>query len=692
MFKKFILILITLLLPIFTAPSSSCTCPESSSPPSTIKNKSSTTLTDIVIEGVNYGKPLLIGNLIFLTKTISVVRETASLVFTCPTGFRLPTKAELENMLSTLGSSASSTLSDSSGFNFQKDKYYMTNDKVYPSITETSLNEAWMFYGLAYSNNKYVIESVNSYWQNDYLIGRCVQDLSDVHLNIDGLTYDLLTNEKRTLTLDTSLVKGFLMRYDNKLYTNNKIEITNTERGCNILEVWANALNDQSIYSCEVFYTRPKLGNDNDATFTMDKVSILNNEYYTTRIRPIYFERPHAPIAPKYNGGYYVAFHDIKENYLRVVEYNSEDKVVNNNLLKDIPKAFPLDIIETDYGFAIYCRAVEDSNYAFLVTYTFDYVLRTTTTIMNNGKEGVERTDAISFHDSSGAAFYGLGYMYEPENGKLAYGRGNLNLIFAHYNNFGEDGGHTGDTYYIFGNMPSEKTTKYAWYWLTSHSNIQSHIYDGRYFVTAALGDAYPEGITLSIIDVMRSNYAFDSVRNDYPGIKYVTDDTICGTMAGDHAGNSMGRLAGVLSFDNFYVVVYSVKPTESETRNGIFLTKFTYENDKVNFVESFNILPNEAGKIKNVRCAKYGNKILITYIQNSSDYGDDYAPYYLDYTETMYYLVSDTNGMVTAGPFQADSQHEALSEDIRELKDGSLRWGYVDNRNVLRIVKVAAP
>jgi hypothetical protein len=35
--------------------------------------------------------------------------------------------------------------------------------------------------------------------------------------------------------------------------------------------------------------------------------------------------------------------------------------------------------------------------------------------------------------------------MYNPHNGKLAYGLGRLNLIFAHYNNF-DDEGHTGDT------------------------------------------------------------------------------------------------------------------------------------------------------------------------------------------------------------------------------------------------------
>ena len=52
--------------------------------------------------------------------------------------------------------------------------------------------------------------------------------------------------------------------------------------------------------------------------------------------------------------------------------------------------------------------------------------------------------------------------MYEPHNGKLAYGQGRLNLIFAHYNKF-EGGGHTGDTYYSLDLSGEPKNAKYAW-------------------------------------------------------------------------------------------------------------------------------------------------------------------------------------------------------------------------------------
>ena len=103
-------------------------------------------------------------------------------------------------------------------------------------------------------------------------------------------------------------------------------------------------------------------------------------------------------------------------------------------------------------------------------------------------------------------------------------------------------------------------------------------------------------------------------------------------------------------------------------------------------------ILYGIAGKLKNLRCAKYGGRVLITYILNKTDYDLDYPSGYTDLNEDTFYLVSDLDGNVTAGPFKSSAQNQAISEDIRELKDGSLRWGYVDSNDVLRIVKVAAP
>jgi len=309
---------------------------------------------------------------------------------------------------------------------------------------------------------------------------------------------------------------------------------------------------------------------------------------------------------------------------------------------------------------------------------------------MNNGEQPKTAKKALIFYDSSGEPLFGIDKMYNPHNGKLAYGLGRLNLIFAHYNNFDGEG-HTGDTYYSLDKTGTYKAAKYAWSWQSSHSLIQSHIFDGKYFISAALGDAYPEGISLSVIDINKGGNAYDSTRKNSPNIGYVTDSDIFGKIPGNQRGNSYGRLGGVLKFSSAYVVVYSVKKSSGDTRNGIFLTKFTYDG-KIKLVKTNEILHGIAGKLVNLRCAKYGDKILITYILDQTDYGTDYIPYYQDLTEDMYYAVTDIDGKTIAGPFKSTEQNQAISEDIRALKDGSLRWGYVDNNDVLKIVKVEAP
>lgn len=147
---------------------------------------------------------------------------------------------------------------------------------------------------------------------------------------------------------------------------------------------------------------------------------------------------------------------------------------------------------------------------------------------------------------------FGMEAMYNPHNGRLAWGRGRIAVMFAHYNHFGmkTDGSrndHTGDTMMTFsdsstcpllpgsprdfpGISPSStpppgsgaregyhpplnscpylslpytldpNDIKLAWSWFASHSLTQRLLYDadkGR-FVSWALGDAYPESVAIA--------------------------------------------------------------------------------------------------------------------------------------------------------------------------------------------------
>ncbi len=486
----------------------------------------------------------------------------------------------------------------------------MTPEKVYPDNIDGSDIKAWTFYGFSKSGSSYRIEEVGTYFANDTMAGRCVQDIDNLKINVDGLSYDLKVGESKRITLDTATIKGYLWRFNNKLYTSKVVDLVgNTRRGCDNLEAWVNTMNNRTVYSCQVIYTVPNVVNSEyEPDFNLEKVSNLSVEYKAARVSSIYFDRAQAPITPKYDGGYYMLYTDYTTSMMHVVEFNKNDEVVQD--FNSAYKAYPMDILETDYGFAIYARYVSDPHHSFVVTYNWNYTKRVETTIMNNGGElPTVLNEALVFYDSTGTALFGTNLMFEPENGKLAFGRGRLNIIFAHYNNFGDDGGHTGDTYYSLDLDGSNLTAKYAWGWKCSHSLIQSHIYNGRYFVSASLGDAYPENIDISVIDNERGNSAYDSKRKSYPNIQYKNTQEIAALIPGNHIGDSMGRLGAVLDFGDYFGLIYSVKKSENDNRDGIFFLTFKYVNDEINLLTTKTIISNVCSSMINLRAARYGKE-----------------------------------------------------------------------------------
>ena len=67
-------------------PSSSCECPTSHDIPQKIKIDTNFMASDVVIDNVNYGKPISVGNLIFLTKYVDISSGTVNLEYSCPNG------------------------------------------------------------------------------------------------------------------------------------------------------------------------------------------------------------------------------------------------------------------------------------------------------------------------------------------------------------------------------------------------------------------------------------------------------------------------------------------------------------------------------------------------------------------------------------------------------------------------------
>ena len=130
-----------------------------------------------------------------------------------------------------------------------------------------------------------------------------------------------------------------------------------------------------------------------------------------------------------------------------------------------------MDIIETVYGFEVYIKDYNDKHHSFVITYNSYYTKKKEIIIINNGNEPSTLIDALVFYDSSGGLLFGIDTMYEPHNGKLSYGKGKLNLIFAHYNIFNDER-HIRDTYYSLDLSGKPENAKYACSWQTSHSLV----------------------------------------------------------------------------------------------------------------------------------------------------------------------------------------------------------------------------
>ncbi|MCQ2817628.1 MAG: hypothetical protein MJ252_10220 [archaeon] len=662
-----------------------CVCPSTPpNPPEEIKDDPNFELKEVISSsGKNFGIPMLLEGFVFLPNATTVGYHHTVIPQDCPEGYRLPTKEEIDTLLSKLGNNVYDTLTDKNGLGLDPSLKY------YTSTHDTS--KSYYFWGLTLDNNTktYKFESQACNTGPSRNSGRCVLETKNAKFNIEGKDYDLSVNKGKSFTLISDVIKGYLWRVDDKLYSTKEVSINTDRRGCHLMETWGKILTGDVLYNCDIIYSKYYFEMNSTSNFNLSYVETLNDTYNSKRKSAFHFGECQAPISPKANGGYYLTFYDKEEKKIRVLEYFNNDTVYKNTLLEY--DAYPMDISETDYGFAIYAKYTSDLHHSFIVAYNYNYVKRFETTIMNNGADAKVFKEGIQFYNSSNVVIYGLSAMYDPDNGKLNYGRGYLTLIFAHYNYFGaSSGGHTGDTYFIFDSTGNPQKAKYAWGWESSHSLIQSHIYDGKYFITAALGDAYPMGIKICVVDVTKNTSQFDQSRNTYPQVKYSYTDTMIPFIQGNMGGQSMGRLGGVLNFGNFYVCIYSIKQSANDTTDGIFLTKFKYENEKITEIgQHVTIKSGCAGSLTQLRAAKFGNRILITYILYKTDFGTGY-PYDDEYkTETMYYLLIDTNGSIIKDSIQASTQEQALNEDLRELRDGTLRWAYIDTKDVLKIVKV---
>ena len=434
-------------------------------------------------------------------------------------------------------------------------------------------------------------------------------------------------------------------------------------------------------------------------TYDDTKVKLIETSIEMSYSGGLHFTYSNSPVAPRTDGGYYIAFTDNKK-YLHVLSYDKSD-----HLLKDfniMEKANPVDITAIDNGFAVYMIEAESSYHSYLSVYNKNFQLVNKVDIMNNSKDDDKNVDStlkkqLIRYDSDSNPVFGMRFMYNPDSGKLYYSGDRIFLIFSHYNYFIDSGGHTGDTTVTF--STDLKDIDYGCTWGASHSLIQSVTADDNYFWTAALSDAYPMGIKVVYTSKTQfSSWDKDAVANKNNARVYSVNEDLAGTITGYMNGSADGKLGGLLYFEkyNIYCLVYAKTPNPSEDsnkgKNVIYMTTWQFENNKITNEKTIEVKVFSTGNVMQVRAGKFGDdQVFITYSETTGTGGQGYGNV-LKGTTPYFTLIEITKLKKLKQDIKLDKLIMNTNEDLRTFDDGVLIWATSNKDGMLSIIKIGTP
>ena len=343
-----------------------------------------------------------------------------------------------------------------------------------------------------------------------------------------------------------------------------------------------------------------------------------------------------------------------------------------------------------------------NTNHSYLNLYNKNFELINSVQIMNNNQNDNYTKDSnikkqIIKYDPSGSPVFGMRFMYRPYDGKLTYSRGRIFLIFEHYNYFLDGGGHTGDTIVTFNDILSDMD--FGITWGSSHSLIQSVTFDNDHFWTAALSDAYPEGISVQWTSKKNFTSDFDPINKKYNQRVVGEDQGLAGYIKGYHTGPADGKLGGILYFEKYglYCLVYAKTPNypNNITKNNkaiIFISTWKFEDNKIANNKTYEIKVFNTGNLMQLRAGKYGDdNIVIIYAETEKAGNNGYGNVEKGTVPKVFVIrVSDMQIIIN------DKIYNKLlmntNEDLRTFRDGVLIWGAANKDGKLVINKIGTP
>ena len=227
-------------------------CPKKMNPPKQIiKNESFT------INPLFKGKKLSIINIknrIFIkqSQNITVISDSYQNKDYCPTDFIIPTVNDYKSLLTELGTSSYSILTNKKGFNMPLNVYYLT--------TNNSKTDRFSYQLLYIQNGNVKIGEFNirKLGKNQINI-RCIFN-PPTNINL------VLSNKKSELPLNTTIsfstngkyFNGYLWKIDDKTYTNSLISMKFLKSGIHRVQFLGNLLNNKIIYLCDTVFVKKK--------------------------------------------------------------------------------------------------------------------------------------------------------------------------------------------------------------------------------------------------------------------------------------------------------------------------------------------------------------------------------------------------------------------------------------------------
>ena len=609
----------------------------------------------------------------------------------CPPDFEIPTKEFYQSLISALGTSAYSTLTKKTGLNMSESFYYLTRNK-----TKTA---PFSFIFLHFKDGKVLLEDLDAtkIGYGTKIRIKCALFPPASNLVFPDYEGDIKLNVATNIKTDGKYFNGYLWRIGSKIYNTTKIKHKFTKSGVQRVEFWGKLLTGETYYLCNMVYVKKKEVSSTQ-TFSESQIKSIKTNFSMKYVSSLHFSHSNAPVAPRINGGYYVAVTD-QFKYLHILSFNKNDKLIKDFNTTDL--AYPQDITETDYGFVYYAVEADSGYHSYLKLYNKNFVLINTVEIMNNKKTDDKTIDStlkkqVIKYDSSGKPVFGMRFMYSPDNGKLIYSSGIVFLIFCHYNYFTDSGGHTGDTVVTFNDLL--KDMNFGETWGASHSLIQSVTYNNDYFFTAALSDAYPQGIKVQHTSKKEFYSSYDPVNKKKNTRLNGANSTLAGKITGYQNGSADGKLGGLIFFEKLgiFCLVYAKTPNPegaNKGKNVIYAATFVFNKNKTySLTKTKEVKIFETDNVMNVRAGKYGdNMLFITYFETTRTGGQGYGNVPKGSVPKVF--------LFRLPAFTALRQDKLINtllmntnEDLRTFADGVLIWATSNTDGKLVINKIGTP